>query len=769
MPAFVIDKKAKEFGEDIFGISYKAFIENSILYIKLSVQSNIKLQFSYRLYNISFKIAEISYTNIKNVRFQLINFGQLRIRVFVKKMNSLENDYAFLSTYINYDDVTAIRCLKSGSKYYTWALSSILEVIDKINENKKNIQKIMEKLYTISSFNYNILNYFKERDINSISIFGIKEDFELSKFILLNSRFMQDLNIKYLLSYASFSAGVISVPKRINIKYTKLDDRISFLDKNDTILICTVNKDSKIFNKIKKKTNSKVIYLIDIISEVLTSKLFVEPLVTIQNIYNELKIVFCLLPKLTEVKNKSKDELKTIDGFWKKNQLLPPALSRFNYSEEYNKSVTSTFLRIERNGIFYAKDVLGLNRNIVNNFRLTTDQPNNFKNTVYIFGNSVIFGLGVSDEKTISSSLQRIINAHFEEDISYCVINCANHGGEDFDQQIALMKTMNFKKGDIVVCVSHSKEILKYIKSHFIVCQTQQAFEHPHDMGEVFYENKHLNEIGNQKIAELLFETMQENHLFDEKSSDRLVKAEKSQSNSFFTMGGGKKSEAIIMRQAIIPREENENLVKYKNLLLNHKSKTKGKIGSIVMNCNPFTLGHEYLVEASCKKVDHLYIFVVEEDKSFFSFKDRFELVQKGTKKFENITVIPSGRFIISSLTFEAYSNKEKLQEETIDVSNDVNIFVREIAPVLDITVRFAGEEPFDNVTRQYNNTMKMILPKYDIDFEIIERVEFNNEPISASKVRNLLKEKNFDEIAKIVPKTTLEYLVKNFGNISTS
>jgi [citrate (pro-3S)-lyase] ligase len=203
-------------------------------------------------------------------------------------------------------------------------------------------------------------------------------------------------------------------------------------------------------------------------------------------------------------------------------------------------------------------------------------------------------------------------------------------------------------------------------------------------------------------------------------------------------------------------------------LLLNNKAKIKGKIGSIVMNCNPFTLGHRYLIEQSIKKVDYLYIFIVEEDKSFFSFKDRFELVKQSIKDLKNITVIPSGRFIISSLTFEAYSNKERLQDEIIDVSSDVTIFAEEISPVLDINIRFAGEEPFDNITRQYNNTMKMILPKYNIDFETIKRAESNNEPISASRVRKLLKEKNFDEIKKMVPETTFEYLIKHFKDRDT-
>ena len=133
------------------------------------------------------------------------------------------------------------------------------------------------------------------------------------------------------------------------------------------------------------------------------------------------------------------------------------------------------------------------------------------------------------------------------------------------------------------------------------------------------------------------------------------------------------------------------------------------------MNCNPFTLGHQYLAEYAAARVAKLYIFVVEEDKSEFPFADRIELVKQGVKHISNVEVLPSGKFIISQQTFSGYFNKAGLQDVAVDSSEDVEIFGREIAPTLGITVRFAGEEPKDNVTRQYNETMKEILPRYEI------------------------------------------------------
>mgnify|MGYP003174888283 FL=1 len=187
------------------------------------------------------------------------------------------------------------------------------------------------------------------------------------------------------------------------------------------------------------------------------------------------------------------------------------------------------------------------------------------------------------------------------------------------------------------------------------------------------------------------------------------------------------------------------------------------KEGAIVMNCNPFTLGHQYLIESALKKVSFLYIFVVSEDKSEFKFQDRMKLVLEGTKHLSNIKVIPSGKFIISQNTFSSYFEKSKKQDIIIDTTEDVEIFARHIAPVLGVSVRFLGEEPFDMITRQYNNKMLEILPRYGIDVDIIKRKEVENQVISASKVRKLIEENKIEEIRKFVPICTLEFLIKKY------
>ncbi len=186
--------------------------------------------------------------------------------------------------------------------------------------------------------------------------------------------------------------------------------------------------------------------------------------------------------------------------------------------------------------------------------------------------------------------------------------------------------------------------------------------------------------------------------------------------------------------------------------------------GAIVMNCNPFTLGHRYLIETASRQVDYLYILAVEEDRSVFKFKDRIEMMRRGVADLPNVKVIPSGKFVISSLTFPEYFEKSERPDVTVDTTTDIEIFCTYIAPALKVKTRFVGEEPLDMVTNQYNMCMKNMLPEYGLKLVVIPRKESGEAPISASRVRKLLGEKKYKEVKELVPQTTYDYLIKVLG-----
>lgn len=173
------------------------------------------------------------------------------------------------------------------------------------------------------------------------------------------------------------------------------------------------------------------------------------------------------------------------------------------------------------------------------------------------------------------------------------------------------------------------------------------------------------------------------------------------------------------------------------------------------MNCNPFTLGHRYLIEQALKQVEHLIIFVVEEDKSLFRFKERFAMVVEGTRDLENVTVVPSGKFVLSQKTFPEYFLKIEDEDIIHNVEYDIMLFAEQIAPRLNITYRFVGEEPEDKVTNEYNEAMKRILPDYGINIVEMPRVKVNEKVISASSVRNDLRNGIYSNLDCFIPQTT--------------
>lgn len=192
----------------------------------------------------------------------------------------------------------------------------------------------------------------------------------------------------------------------------------------------------------------------------------------------------------------------------------------------------------------------------------------------------------------------------------------------------------------------------------------------------------------------------------------------------------------------------------------------QGIRGAMVVNCNPMTLGHKYLIDTALKKVDDLLVFVVEEDSSIFPFTDRFNIVKEELKDYKNITVIKGGPYIISRGTFPTYFIKKKDEMLDIYTELDGSIFAKKIAQDLELDIRFFGEEPIDLVTLNYNNTLKRILEDSSINVEIIRRKQLDNTIISASYVRNLIKANKIEEAYKFLPNTTIEYLQSNNGQM---
>ena len=185
----------------------------------------------------------------------------------------------------------------------------------------------------------------------------------------------------------------------------------------------------------------------------------------------------------------------------------------------------------------------------------------------------------------------------------------------------------------------------------------------------------------------------------------------------------------------------------------------EGRVGAAVMNCDPFTLGHQHLITYAANACDKLYVFVLSEDKGYFSAADRMEMVKRGTAHLPNVTVLPTGPYLISSATFPTYFLKERDQADRIQCMLDIQIFGQYFAPAFSISRRYVGSEPLSPLTNRYNETLKEHLPSHGIELIQIPRLTQAETPISASAVRAALAGGDWDAVQTLVPKTTFDYL----------
>ncbi len=184
-------------------------------------------------------------------------------------------------------------------------------------------------------------------------------------------------------------------------------------------------------------------------------------------------------------------------------------------------------------------------------------------------------------------------------------------------------------------------------------------------------------------------------------------------------------------------------------------------ISGLVMNANPFTLGHLYLLEKAAAESDVLHLFIVSEDASLIPFSVRKKLIVEGTKHLNNICYHNTGPYVISNSTFPSYFQKDGTDIITGHAMLDLTIFIK-ISKALGINRRYVGEEPNSQVTGIYNDIMKQELPKAGVQCIVIPRKESGGAPISASTVRKAIQDNHMELLKTLVPQTTLDYFLSS-------
>ena len=199
--------------------------------------------------------------------------------------------------------------------------------------------------------------------------------------------------------------------------------------------------------------------------------------------------------------------------------------------------------------------------------------------------------------------------------------------------------------------------------------------------------------------------------------------------------------------------ENGRGLEDYCNDLRGHRAP-----GVIVMNANPFTLGHQYLVEQASPAV----VIPVKEDVSRFPYAERLAMIRAGVGEWAD--VVEGSDYQISAATFPTYFLKDLSDAAETQMRLDIDLFGRHIAPALGARVRFVGTEPSDPLTARYNALMKELLPAYGVDVVEIPRLTDAEGPVTATHVRALLDGGRFKAASALTPASTWPYLLADLA-----
>jgi len=381
--------------------------------------------------------------------------------------------------------------------------------------------------------------------------------------------------------------------------------------------------------------------------------------------------------------------------------------------------------------------------NIMNNLNIISRKYSSGENYIYVLGPCIVNEIYENSVQSLPYILDKSIRDKNVGKFGVISVVIPNHCAFIYKE---VLESLPIKENDIILCINNIESITFEFKINYEAdINLKPLYDSRPDDEEWFFDAPiHTNWLGNFKVSEYLVE----NYLY------KIIES----------MNFEKEQIWLQKSKEFLTDDNKKELYKYIKSIDKFKINSEDKVGAIVMNCNPFTLGHQYLINKALEYVDYLYIFIVEENRSEFSFKDRIKLVQAATSTNKNIKVIPSGKFIISNETMPIYFEKAEKQDVIIDASRDIEIFARYIAHELGITVRFVGEEPLDNITNQYNQEMKRTLSEFDIQFIEIPRTKAGTDVISASKVRKLLESGCWNEIQKLVPIETLSYLKNRSG-----
>jgi Citrate lyase synthetase len=682
--------------------------------------------------------------------------GIISCKEFENSLRSRINQIPINNSFLYVDSVTAndrIEIYKRFEKDLTLFRLPVIESNQIIGEYydslsyKENTERyhIKNIIPELSAFTEELSIYFKKNKIHTLAIVSDTSD-EYTK--------------KVFSSINDYSPIFFD-------NYDTLIHHMNNGESFDAILDIKYPDEYREYYINKYSINKNVLIIFEIMSEILTI-LFVKYCET-----NKLKLIAVYAVGAEDINYWGENDCQTMSINKTMIDVLNDQeyLKKFygNNEECYRYATDSGFGRlggriVRFNGLYNRLiDVESKYINVTNGIRNTDASPEKYENEIHFFGPCIVEGICVTDNYTIESYLQRKLNFVFPNRFKVLNHGSATHTpyGSFCNDFFHAMDT-TFHEGDyIIILDAFTPNALKVLSENNVsIIDERRIFDGSENL---FLNNTyHCNHIANEIYAEMIYTKLLDVLLTRHKDN---LNTEGKIINSYFV---ATKKNLSFRDDAFLNDSELQSYCE-KLRKLRITGAESMKIGSICTQANPFTKGHKALVEYASHIMDHVYLFVAQDSLSDIQFIERFNIAVDAVKELENVTVLSTGFSLSSYKIFPDYFSvaKKKTGFDLTNVWAETRIFAELFCPALGITYRILGEEPLDLYTKKLVEHLSDVLPQYGIQTVIMPRVMTdNNEVISASRVRKLIADKQYESLERYITPYAIDTLKRYYNEV---
>lgn len=612
----------------------------------------------------------------------------------------------------------------------------------KENTEKYHIKNIIPEL---RAFNEDLSIYFKKNKIHNLAIISDSDD-EYSKRVF---------------------SSIDGYRPAFFDNYETLIHHMNNGKSFDAILDIKYPDEYREYYINEYSINKTVLIIFEIMSEILT-KLFVKYCET-----NKLNLIAVNAVGADDISYLGENDCHTMS----KNKTMIDVLNDQEYlkkfygnnEECYRYATDSGFGRlggriVRFNGLYNRLiDVESEYINVTNGIRNTDASPEKYENEIHFFGPCIVEGICVTDKYTIESYLQRKLNLVFPNRFKVINHGSATHTpyGSFCNDFFHAMDTTFHEDDYIIILDAFTPNALRILLENNVSIIDEK---HIFDGSENLFLNNtyHCNHIANEMYSEMIYSKLVDVFLTKHKDNHRTKEII---INSFFV---STKKDLSFRDDAFLNDSELQSYCdKLRNLRIADAESMK--IGSICTQANPFTKGHKALVKYASRLMDHVYLFVAQDSLSDIQFIERYNIAVDAVKDLENVTVLSTGFSLSSYKIFPDYFSVAK-RRNGFDLTNvwaETRIFAELFCPALGINYRILGEEPLDPYTNKLVEHLSEVLPQFGIQTVIMPRLMTNNnEVISASRVRKLIAEKQYESLEHYITPYAIDTLKRYYSEI---